>query len=324
MRSGLIGVTSLHAYKSAILSGYKTTSFFKRAALMCDHIFIDTQGFPSEMPGMPAESKRLSRFQDAYIRMLLGGEEASSISQPDLRKLIVRPEDLGDDEAIIRSIYPYEEPDEGERGLYKAAHDVINDLTDEQLEAIGIQRSNDYKEQGTLILELVTDLQRANRLRRWLDEPVGLLTPLHQRVLGTQVNGTTRPPTSPFLVSAELEQSGVIDFAALSWSEILRLRRSSFLDDFRDQLEAVSRTDDISISQALWRDLWRFARDAQPSVMRTTVGGILGAIPLPLTAPLGIVASVAETQRAHEQAHEFGWLFFILEATRACPNASPN
>jgi len=80
MRNGLIGVTSLHAYKSAILSGYKTTSFFKRAALMCDHIFIDTQGFPSEMPGMPAESKRLSRFQDAYIRMLLGGEEARASS----------------------------------------------------------------------------------------------------------------------------------------------------------------------------------------------------------------------------------------------------
>jgi len=313
MRHGLIGVTSLHAYHSAILSGYETSSFFKRAAVMCDHIFIDTQG-------LPADSTTLSKIQDDFIYMLVGGKEAPSLAKSrEFRRLIIRPQDLGDEEDIIRELYPRGPWEEREQKLYEAAFSTIKDLTDQQLETIAIRRDDDYKKQGTLILELVTDLNRASRLKRWLDEPVGLLTPLHQRVLTACLSGDDQPVASPFLISAELEQLGAIDFAALSWPEILRLRRSSFRNDFRDRLDAISRSGDINVSEALWQDLWRIAREARPSALRTTITGIIGGAPLPLATPLGVVATIAETQRAHELAHEFGWLFFILAANPALP-----
>lgn len=156
-------------------------------------------------------------------------------------------------------------------------------------------------------------------MKRWLDEPVGLLTPLHQRVLTARLPGEDKAIASPFLISAELEQLGAIDFAALSWTQILRLRRSSFRDDFRDRLDAISRSGDINVSEALWQDLWRFAREARPSALRTTISGIIGSTSLPFATPLGVVATIAETQRAHELAHEFGWLFFILAANPALP-----
>jgi hypothetical protein len=313
MRHGLIGVTSLYAYNSAILSGYETSSFFKRAAIMCDHIFIDTQG-------LPADSTTMSKIQDDFIYMLVGGkEEAPSLAKSrEFRRLILRPQDLGDEEAVIRELYPRGPREENEQRLADAAFNTINDLTDEQLGMIGIRRSDDYKKQGALILELVTDLHRASRLKRWLDEPVGLLTPLHQRVLAARLSEENRPAL-PFLISAELEQVGAIDFAALSWREIMRLRRSSFRDDFRDRLDGISRSGDINVSEALWQDLWRFAREAKPSALRTTISGIVGSAPLPLATPLSVVASIAETQRAHELAHEFGWLFFILAANPALP-----
>lgn len=143
MRHGLIGVTSLYANHSAILSGYETSSFFKRAAIMCDHIFIDTQG-------LPADSTTMSKIQDDFIYLLVGGkEEAPSLAKSrEFRRLIIRPQDLGDEEDVIRELYPRGPREENEQRLADAAFNTINDLTDEQLEMIGIRRSDDHKKQG--------------------------------------------------------------------------------------------------------------------------------------------------------------------------------
>jgi hypothetical protein len=119
MCHGLIGVTSLYAYHSAILSGYETSSFFKRAAVMCDHIFIDTQG-------LPADSTTLSKIQDDFIYMLVGGKEAPSLAKSrEFRRLMIRPQDIGDEEGIIRELCPRGPWEERKQKLYEAAFSTI-------------------------------------------------------------------------------------------------------------------------------------------------------------------------------------------------------
>jgi hypothetical protein len=301
MGTDLTGTLSISGVRDELLlSGDRHMSLLKQAAILCDQIFVNTTG-----------EETFGESQEEMVAGYLGGDEGSFLmGSRRFRDMIVLPRDLGDEnrimnELIVRSF------DDGLEDLRTHTFDGVRAIPDEELERFAFpRRGSDYKVRGALGMQIVKDIALPSFVERWIDNPVGLLTPLHHRVLANLLNRQRQPID----VIRELDADGVIDFGALSWREILRLRRSGFRDDFRGRLEEIAATDDPA-GAAAWGDLWKFARESVPSPGRTLVTGILGSLPLPFFNPVGLAATVAQAQRDGELRRDYGWLFFILEAT---------
>ena len=305
MPETLVAVVSAYTLaNSQLVGGISPIPMLKRAAILCDRIYMDTQGLG--VPGGLLERKILHK--------LLGGESEGHdlLLDPEFRRLLLRPQDFGS--AAPDLVQAVSAAHFGP--LYSAALSVVEALPDRVLEPIAAPwRGVDYKARGALGIELTEDMYRPEALRPWLPNAVGLVTPLHTRVmkaLGREWNG------DPFPEILELAEKRIVDYGVLPWREILKLRRSSFVDEFRDRMKTMRSESEGSVMNALWSDLWRFAQENRPSPRRTLLSGVLGNLPLPLVLnPVSVAQSVRDVWRANHQEGSFGWLYFVMETPGA-------
>jgi hypothetical protein len=113
------------------------------------------------------------------------------------------------------------------------------------------------------------------------------------------------------------------DFGKLSWHQILELKQSHFLKDFRVKffgwLDDFNQTQDLAvfeknIDQYIKSSTFDFLKANQPAVGTDIATGILGNIPTPFPNPVSIYASAMTVRKDIKLRKEFGWLFFIQEA----------
>lgn len=307
MRTEITGtLTPYTLMNSAVATQEHVSALFKRAAILCDRIFIDTFGLgPPEMQDI-----MVPRFA-AGARDHLRDVEMSK----DFWKILVRPQDIGDEEEILRRLHG----NELDPVLYAAARQFAQEAQEEVLEPLAAPwRSVDYKVRGALAIELTSDLMMPERLRDLFSEPVGIVTPWHETVL---IKAGLPSPTGARLPGL-LEVLGteeVGDFGQLPWPQIYELRRSDFIKDFRTHLTRVAAdptAPDLILD--LNRELRDFAARSIPDSMpKTIVKGVLANLPMPLPVnPIGIVESAAEAKKQYDLRKQFGWLFFVLEAKR--------
>jgi hypothetical protein len=114
------------------------------------------------------------------------------------------------------------------------------------------------------------------------------------------------------------------DFGKLTWGQILELRQSHFLQDFRIKFQEwlieykLSRDEsDFSKKMDLYLKAsnFEFLRENQPKVLAKTVAGIVANIPLGIIGPIiSIYDSGSQLFKDVKSKKDFGWLFFIQEA----------
>ena len=278
----------------------------KRAAILCDGIFVDTFGL-----GDPGGS-----IERLYIEKTFGGrdEGVELLRDREFTRLLRRPDDFGSAVGQQMQAAVMEES----QYFHAAAIEYVQDLPDAKLEPRAAPwRGVDYKVRGAVAIELAEDLARPDALRPWLRNTVGIITPLHSAVFMKTMSAA---PNDPFGRLVELAEEDVVDFGSLPWKRILELRRSSFLRDFRDRLRAIPSHGDRSVIEDLWRDLWAFARSNQPSPRKAVVGAILGNLPLNPLNPISVLQGATSVHKAQLERTRCGWLYFLLEADPGLAN----
>lgn len=301
MTSDPVATVSLITLLNGIqLDQVSPVPMLKRAAIMCDRIYVDTLGM-----GAPG-----SGLERTAINGLFGGDAEGHDLFADRRflELILRPVDFGDATAAkMRDALNAREAGP----LYEGALAIVEAMPAEALAPVASPtRGLDYKARGALAGQLSEDLFRPEALRPWFPSAVGLITPIHSSVLA----GLGRRATSeafPDLI--ELAEAGVVDYGSLPWRDVLQLRSSAFIDEFRSRLRDLA-DGERTVMSALWADLWNFAAENKPAPMKTIITGILGNLPLPVVNPVSIADSALAAWKAIHQQGGYGWLYFILEA----------
>lgn len=281
------------------LTGESAAHFVKRAAIMCDFLFMDPQGL-----GSPGDS------QDRWIYDVLGeGESAFLRRSKAFKQLILRPQDIGDDRDVMAALWGNSFGENGDN-LFPKALEVADRIA--ETGAFKGQR-NPYKARGSLALELSHDMRMPVICQQWFESPVALLNPIHRQFLSL-----LRPISGDpdYLTSiSELEAIGVVDFGQLSWERLIALRHSQFWRSFRMEIEKIGRGGD-NLPAALWDELWRYAEETFPKLGKASVLGIIGSLPFPGSSIVGLTSSAIDAADAMRTRQDFGWLYFLLEAKR--------
>jgi hypothetical protein len=300
--SELVGLlsTGMLIYNEG-LTGERPSNFCKRAAIMCDHIFIDPQGL-----GPPGKR------QDQWIYNVLGEQESAFLEgSRTFRQLILRPQDIGDSREVMAALWNMEQsygpnPD----NIHPKALETVESLDHNQRAILG----DDYKRKGELALMLTHDIRLPIICQQWFDTSVAILNPLHRQLVSRLLPLSSETDTQTIM--RELEAASIADFGQLSWAQILHLRRSRFWHDFRVQLEVIGRQGD-SLPTAIWDELWRYTGETFPKLGKAGILGIIGSLPFPGSPIIGLASSAADLAHAMKAREEFGWLYFLFEAKKA-------
>lgn len=99
----------------------------------------------------------------------------------------------------------------------------------------------------------------------------------------------------------------------LTWSEILDLRKSPYLKNYRQKLWHYR--GEKRFADDYLETLEKLAADVRPSIVKSASIGIFSNIPLPIPLnPVGIYDSVRSVKKNKEMLDKYGWVYFILEA----------
>ncbi len=106
------------------------------------------------------------------------------------------------------------------------------------------------------------------------------------------------------------------DIIDIEWNDIVDLRYSPFLCDFRQkyfQLAEKNETD--KLVDHYYNGLVKLAEIVKPKPTNEIVKAILVNLPIPPINPISIVSSVNDIYKSKTLKRDFGWLFFLNEIT---------
>jgi len=228
------------------------------------------------------------------------------MNDKQFRKLILREADFSKSERSgIPSAYDF-----GQEPVYAQALDFVRSLDDSFFEPIASPlRGVDHKARGSVALQLAEDILMPNRMRAVIPEAVGLLSPLHQNML-SNIKLPFLDEDDPLVQLATIK---TVDYGSLSWQEILQLRKSAFLTEFRLKLALIEKAGSVNMQQELWGDLWGFAAENKPSPGKTAISGLLANLPIAPLNPFSVGAALVDTAKADTQKRKY-WLYFVMAA----------
>jgi hypothetical protein len=267
----------------------------KRAAMICDYVFLDTQYLP--LPG---------RQQDRWIWDVAGGPESSLLSESrQFNRMLLRPQDVGNEEAVFAELWPRSDYT-NEDNITDKAYEVVTELA-----ATYPPLQDDYKWCGELAGILIHDMRMPLVCQQWFPNAAAILNPLHRQLLAELVPKAGDHDSQTAL--SQLEASNIVDFASLTWQQVLKLRRSSFWHDFRARLDSICLNDTNAAVHA-WNDLWLFVDENTPHLGRASILGLANSFPLPGAALLGLAGSASDLAHTLRVRERFGWLYFLMQA----------
>jgi hypothetical protein len=299
-------VVSLATMSSArYIDGHDLTPTLKRAAIMCDRIFLHDVGLVPLYSG----------FEDAFLNRVLGAEAEHFDLMNDGRfsKALLRPDDFGAQIAEEMHQVGGERYGQLLQPAWRAVTRRAETDPDFRTGLEPASRKTNAKDWMKLSAELAHDLQLPVSLARWVDHPIGIISHLHNEVLAAAAENSI----TPFGSLTELANARIVDFGTFTWSEILDLRAHSSIYDLRLKLRQIEAETDSSAQQRLFEDGAEFFALHRPKPTRTLVTGILGNLPIAPFNPLSIASAAHDYFRDEETVRRYGWLFFIFEARAA-------
>lgn len=108
------------------------------------------------------------------------------------------------------------------------------------------------------------------------------------------------------------------DLDHLSWSDVLELRRSRYLDKFRVFVASfhLKSDADVRIASEINEALWEAVGSLKPAKSGSAVTRLVGQIPLPFSIPnpYSVYRDVKDGLAEAKLYREYGWLWFVQEA----------
>lgn len=151
----------------------------------------------------------------------------------------------------------------------------------------------------------------------------GLYSELHEKAY-IATYGTNRYISKNNNVINSVEDINHFDFGTLSWDEIIILRKSEFVNDFRKKVwewtqkfntDTSSAEIEAKIDKYIDDAKFDFIEKRKPNLIKSILTGILGNIPLPIPInPISIYSSGQQVLSDYKSRKEFGWLLFIQKA----------
>lgn len=147
-----------------------------------------------------------------------------------------------------------------------------------------------------------------------------LYTELHRDSYFATFQSST---STPERVLEKVCSVNYFDFGKLSWPEILELKRSHFLKDFRSKfyewLADFEKTKDAAtfetnLSRYIRSSQFKFLEDNRPTLIEDGAMAVLSNLPIPVVNPFSIYSSIISVRSDVLKRKNFGWLFFIQEA----------
>lgn len=298
----LVGVfSSGMVMDNARYVGDAPSRFIKRAAIMSDLLFMDTQGL--SRPGPEQDDWVYAVFAEPRERDFLRASK-------EFREIFLRPQDIGDDRDVILTLYDNPWNDDNPDNIWANAYEVANIFDEHGLFA---RDWHPYKARGALAMQLSHDLRLPIRCQRWFDSPVAILNPLHRSLVARLTSPSSTP--DPLSGIGQLEHCGVVDFGDLSWEDVFALRKSRFWRNFRARMEDIAASE-VDPSAGTWSDLWRYVGETFPKLGKASIVAMVTCLPFPGAPIAGFAASARDVADAMRTRDDFGWLYFLFEARR--------
>lgn len=185
---------------------------------------------------------------------------------------------------------------------------------------------NNYKTKNEFeILDYYTSALSADvnylfQISKKLPEVSALYTELHKDAyLATYSEKTVSPESLLKSIGAV----NYFDFSQLSWDQIIELKQSRFLEDFRVKfsewlIELESSNNSLLFEQKIDKYIkeanFNFLRQKKPLTRINVLSRVIENIPTVVPNPLAVYNALSQTVNDFQTEEEFGWMFFIQEA----------
>ncbi|WP_183564733.1 hypothetical protein [Mucilaginibacter sp. SP1R1] len=188
-------------------------------------------------------------------------------------------------------------------------------------DAFNYQNAKEFEMVDYYTTALSADFNFLLQISNYNPDISALFTELHRDAYFATYHNSA---STPERVLEKVCSVNYFDFGKLSWTQILELKRSHFLKDFRakflEWLTEFEQTHDLEkfehdIDRYIRSSTFKFLEANRPAVITDSLTGILGNVPLPIPLnPVSIYSSFMSVRKDILQRNKFGWLFFIQEA----------
>jgi len=188
------------------------------------------------------------------------------------------------------------------------------------IDSYNVNNRKEFEILDYYISALSADFNFLFRISKENKDISALFTELHRDAYFATFGGKTNVPER---VLKKICSVNYFDFSNLTWPQILELKRSHFLSDFRvkftDWLEEYSLSENIekfeeNINKYIRTSNFEFLKRNKPNLKKDIAIGVLGNIPIPIPNPVAILSSMQTVREDLKIKKDFGWLFFIQEA----------
>lgn len=294
-------------------------NFLKRNAILFENLVIVPQGIgPLDGSVMFTKLSYMNAYSKEKIKY-----------KKELEELLLTIDDFVSDEASLRNYYI---PNNPETSMWMGSNsDNYIDFIKKYVQikhgydSPEIQSREHKKELEYYVGTISGDFQILTETIRNLDSFSGLYSEIHEQAF-TATYGKMESKSENKKVINAIETINHFDFGRLTWDEIIELRKSEFNKDFRIKIfewteEYSHNPNNIEIETKIEKFIddakFDFIEKHKPNLIKSTLTGIAGNIPLPIPVnPVSIVSSVNQVRKEKNIKNEFGWLFFIQKARK--------
>lgn len=298
-------------------------NFLKRNAILFEKLVIVPQGIgPLDGSGHFTKFSYLNAYSKEDVKY-----------KKELEQILLTIEDFVSEEDEIRKFYM---PDNPETSMWMGNNsdeyiDFIMKYVQEKngYDSPKIQSRDHKKELEYYVGTISMDLQILTETILNFDSFSGLFSEIHEQAF-TATYGKNETMSENKKVISAIESINHFDFGVLTWDEIIILRKSEFIKDFRKKITEWTHDYTNSLNNKDFEcGIEKFIDDAKfdfidrhkPNRIKSTLTGIAGNIPLPIPInPVSILSSINQVRKESKTKKDFGWLLFIQKARKTTPN----
>jgi hypothetical protein len=293
-------------------------NFLKRNAILFENLVVVPQGIgPLDGTGLITKSSYLNIYSKEKIKY-----------KKEFEELLLTIEDFVEE----KDINDFYSPSNKETSMWggeksESYIDFIKKYVQNKrsLDSPEIQSREHMEELKYYIGTISSDFQILSESIKHFDTFSALFSEIHEEAFKATYNQVESKTQNKRVISS-IESINHFDFGKLSWDEIIILRKSDFLKDFRKKIfEWTNEYLTLNNQQEFQLKIDKYIEDAkfefiekqQPKLFKTILTGITGNIPLPIPVnPVSVLASVQQIKNEMNNKKDYGWLFFIQKARK--------